>query len=291
MRRALPFSAFARVSVRKAALLSLALLLVAGCNTPEGVAVFCAASSTTLTEAAPVLRDLGGSCLRAKNLEKDVATFDPVASDPACAEVDKQAEGAVAAAALLSRYFDALNTLAAVNTLKTGSDSSALVAEATAAFGANTTAQSALTSIAGFLTNAGTRSYQQKALARDLTTASANVATITDALTTIVQTNYLHQELGNEEQKLTVRYRGFAQQHPDGTVLLHLEERFDADHTRLNERRASAEALLTSLGTIKSAVANLAANPRSLKARQLDLLLKPYTEQLQTNLPEIQKAF
>ena len=281
MRRALSFPALAL----------LATLGLSGCNTPESVTVFCAASSATLTDGAPVLRDLGGSCLRAINLEKDVASFDPVTSDPACAEVARQAEGAVAAAALLSRYFDALNTLAAANTLKTGTDSSALATEASAAFGASTTIQAALSSLAGFLTNTATRSYQQRSLARDLTTASQNVSAITDALTAIVRTNYIEQELGNEDQKLTVHYKGFAQQHPDGTILLHLDERWQADHTRLDERRASAEALITSLGTIKAGVANLAANPRTRNAKQLALLLKPYTEQLQTNIPQIQKAF
>lgn len=267
------------------------LVLTTGCNKPEAVSVFCASSSVMLLEAAPIFKDIGGSCLRQVNLRKEVGSFEAVPSDPSCEEVSKQAAGAVAVATVLAHYFDALNALASVNTVKLGSDNGLVVAQAAGALQARPVAQAALGSIGFFLTTAATQGYQQKSLVRDLSKVNGNVAAVTDALAAIVRENYLHQELDQESNDLQTHYKEFAQQHPDANVVLHLDERWQADHTRLEERRRSAEALVSSLGTIKTGVADLAKNAHTLKSRQLAALLQPYTAQLQLAIPKIQEAF
>jgi hypothetical protein len=267
------------------------LLLTTGCDTPDTVSKFCASSNSTLVSAIPIFQDLQGSCLREENIEKGIGTFESVQTNASCDEIGKQADGAVAAVQILTDYFSAINSLATFGTAKTASDASTLISKTTAAVGINSPAQTALSSIASFLTTAVTNAYQQKSLDKDLIQVSTNIGNVTDALVKIVQTNYIDQKLNIEENKLASRYKEFALKQPTGEITLELDDRWRADGQNIIAKRASAQNLITALNTIKKGSADLATNAHSIKAKEIQGLLDPYVTQLQTLVPQIQKGF
>jgi hypothetical protein len=267
------------------------LLSASGCNTPDAVSKFCASSNATLTSAIPIFRDLKGSCLREKNLEKGLGTFEVVQSDSGCDAIGTQAEGAVAATQILADYFNAINALATFGTAKTASNASDLISKTGSALGASPAANTALGSITSFLTTAATSAYQQKSLSKDLTQVSKNIGDVTDGLVQIVQTNYIDQGLKSEEQKLATRYKEFAQKQATGEITIELDDRWHADVQSIATKRMSAQNLITALNAIKMGSAELAANAHSIKAKEIQGLLDPYVTQLQTLVPQIQKGF
>ena len=279
--------------VRKSLLPIAAVILMAstGCDTPDTVSTFCASSNATLASAVPVFQDLQGSCLREINITKGIGTFEAVQVDMNCDAIGKQADGAVAATQVLQDYFTVSNSLATFDTAKSASDASSLISQTGAAVGSSSAAQTALGSIASFITSVATSGYQQKALDGDLIKVSKNIGDVTDALVQILQTNYIGQELKSEDQKLATRYKEFAVKHPDATILLNLDDRWHADSQSIAVKRASAQSLIAALNVIKKGSADLATNAHKVKAKELQGLLDPYVTQLQTLVPQIQKGF
>ncbi len=272
-------------------ILALLVLSLSGCTTPAAVSQFCASASATLAASQPVFEDLKQSCLREVNSRVEFGSFTrPLEDDAACTAIGKQSEGAAAAAKILADYFRAINSLASFGTAKAGSDAESLLTKTSGAVGASSAAQTALGSIAKFLVTAATSGYQQRALAKDLPQVSRNISDVTAALVTIVQNDYSGQLLKSEEQKLTIRYKDFARgKSPD--VVLMLDARWQVEEQAIAQRRASARSLVTGLQALSKGFAELAANSRSLKGAEVPGLLAPYVSQLETLIPQIQKAF
>jgi hypothetical protein len=266
-------------------------LLLAGCTTPDAVSKFCASAATTLTAAQPVFGDLKQSCLREVNSRVDFGSFSPLVQDDAsCDTVGKQADGAAAAAKVLAGYFGALNSLASFGTAKAGTDAQSLVSKTGAAVGENSKAQTALGSIAKLLVTAATSGYQEKQLEKDLPQASADISAVTDALITIIQDDYIGRLLKSEEEKQSFRYKFFAKGKSPEVVMM-LDGRWQAEEQALEARRASARGAVTALGALSKGFSELAANSHRLKGKEMPGILAPYVTQLQTLLPQIQKAF
>jgi len=261
------------------------------CTTPDAVSKFCGSAATTLTSAIPVFDDMKLSCLREVNSRNEFGTFKPpVQSDPNCTAIGNQAAGAAAAAKILSDYFSAINSLASFGTAKAGTDAQNLLSKTGAAVGASSAAQTALGSIAQFLVSAATSGYQQKQLEKDLAKVSGNISAVASALITIIQDDYIGRILKSEEEKLGDRYKEFAKNASPEVKLL-LDDRWHADELALEAKRASAQSLVTALQTLSKGFADLAANAHQLKAKEIPGLLGPYVTQLQTLIPQIQKAF
>ncbi len=278
---------------RRLAFFAVILLMPSGCKTSSGVSKFCGSATSTLASADPVFRDLAATCLREVNIQKGIGSFEVVQKDPSCELIAQQADGARAATRVLSDYFSALNSLATFGTAKVGSDASALLSRTGAALGATSAAQTALGSMASFLATAATGVYKQKSLDRDLIAASKNIGDVIDALVAVLQTNYLGpgQGLTQESQKLTTRYKEFAQTHATADTMLTLDRQWHDDESSIEAKRASAESLVCALLAIKQGTANLAANAHSIKAKDLSSLLEPYGAEVQTLIPQIQKGF
>jgi hypothetical protein len=267
------------------------VLSLMSCTTPDAVSKFCGSAATTLTAATPVFEDMKQSCQREVNSREEFGTFKPPAEgDPNCAAIGTQADGAKAAARILSDYFSAINSLASFGTAKVGTDAQNLVTKTAAAVGEKSPAQTALGSIAQFLASAATSGYQQKQLEKDLTQVSANISSVVNALVAIIQKDYVGRLLSSEEQKLAVRYREFAQGKSPEVKLL-LDDRWNADEQALVAKRSSAQSLVAALQALSKGFADLAANAHHLKAKEVPGLLGPYVTQLQALIPQIQKAF
>lgn len=275
------------------------VLFSPGCTTPDEVSKFCASSETTLASAKQVFSDMKGSCLRTVALREPIGAYRTSTSDPQLAtaiafcngDIAKQSDATVAAVTILSDYFSAVNSLASFGTAKAGTDAQTLAAKTAAALGAESKAQTAIGSLASDLTMALTSGYQLKNLERDLTRASGNITDVTAALISIIQTNYVDQLLQDEENKTADRYREFykADFPPEAKVLL--EDRWRSDETAIQSKRSGAASLISSLQSLSKGFADLSTNAKTLKAKEIPALLEPYVTQMQTLIPEVQKAF
>ena len=277
---------------RASILLTAAFALSAvSCTATDAVSKFCGSASTTMSSARPVFQDMKLSCLREVNSRKELGTFTLLTQDDSgCNAIGEQAAGAQAAAEILSDYFSALNSLASFGTAKVGTDAQNLLSKTGAAVGVNSSAQTALGSIAQFLVSAATSGYQQKQLGKDLSATSGNVSDVVTALIVIVRDDYLKQ-LSEEEEKLAVRYKQFAKSANSPEINLTLDGRWQADQQAIATKRASAESLITALQTLSKGFADLAVNAHHLKAKEVPGLLGPYVTQLQSLIPQIQKGF
>ena len=277
-------------SPRARALLTACLLLVAsGCAAPDAVSKFCTASNTTLTSAEPILEDLKASCLRRKNLEQRIGTFSVISEDPGCTAIGAQSDAAVAVTEVLSDYFTAINSLATVGTATTGTNALTLVSKTGAAVGGDQATQDALSSIAGLIVSASTGAYQQRNLNKDLVVVSGNIGHTTEALVKIV--NIYIAQLDLENTRLSEHYKDFSLRNTAGDVTLELDARWRTDTKALTAKKAAAYDLITALNCIKKGSAELARSGKKLKAKEVPALLDPYITQLQTLIPQLQKAF
>ena len=269
----------------------MAALYLTACTTPGAVSKFTAASQATLASAKPVFADMKRSCLRAVNAREPIGSLRPQSeSNDDCNRIGAQAEQAEDTAETLGAYFAAINSLASFGTAKAGSDASALAAKVSSATGQSADAQKALGSIAQFLTTTLASGYQLKSLERDLSTVQDNISTVVKALVSTIQMNYIDQLLADEERKIDVRYREFARgKSPE--ILLVLDDRWNADETAIERRRASARSLIAALNTISKAFVDLAANTHHLNAKEVPSLLEPYAAQMEALIPQVQKAY
>jgi hypothetical protein len=215
----------------------------------------------------------------------------PVASDPECDAVTAQANASIAAAKLLSEYFNKLNSLASFGTSIASTDAGTLAANATAVASLTTDQKTAMTSLAQDLTTGIMSAYQYRKLAEDLPKSKQEVDEIVTALILIIQTNYINQLLNDEEKKLANPYKTFLSQHISPEATLSLDQRWQTDEQTLQARRASAQSAVAALQMIQKGFDQLTNNASKVKAAEVPGLLAPYVSQLQALIPQIQKAF
>ena len=279
---------------RKLAILVIVPVLcsVVSCNTPESIAKFCASAVVTLKIGDALFDDMKASCIREAQTRADFGTF-PVSDPdlPACNNIGNQTVGLKAASKLLSNYFTALNDLASFGTSKAGDDAKELLTKASTQSKLSAGPQNALASIAGLLTRVATASYQQKRLADDIVKVHEDIKVALDGLAEAAGVAYLHQ-LQDEERKTATRYEEFLKQH-NGTadVILALDSRWQSDHASFAARQKAAQSYQAALDAMAKGNEDLAAHARGLNAKALPGLLSPYTAQLESLVPAIQKAF
>jgi len=268
-----------------------ASIALAGCTTPSAISQFCASAATTLTTAETLFGDMKQSCLREVNSREDFATFRaPVEDDAGCAAIGKQGDDAVKMAKTLAAYFGAINSIASFGTAKAGTDAQSVAKNAAGAAGENDARQAALGSLAKLLVSATTAGYQAKDLERDLPKVSANVTDVVNAMVTIVRDDYTGRLLKSEETKLALHYEKYAKgKSPE--VQLALDGRWQADEQALTARRASARSLVTALEALSKGFNDLAKNAQHLKGKELAGALQPYSAQMESLIPQVQKAY
>jgi len=285
-----------RKPLARVALLSLALALLPSCAAPDSVAKFCSSAVTTLKTGDALFGDMKASCIR------DAETFEPfgafTVSDTtptACDNIGKQVEGLEAASKVVSSYFTALNDLASFGSSKAGADAKDQAAQASAHAKLSAARQTALESVAGFLVHAAASGYQQKQLADDIVKVHDEVRSVLEGLGEAAGVVYL-QQLQDEEQKTASRYKEFVaaaeKQHQEtAAVILTLDARWQTDRALFAAKRKAARTYQAALETLAKGNEDLAAHARGLKTNELAGLLSPYAAQLETLVPQVQKAF
>jgi hypothetical protein len=280
-------------NVRRGLAIAAVLLISPGCNTPDTVSKFCSSAVTALSSTTDVLSDLGPSCLREVNDNTyELGSFQPpVSSDQQCGEITKQASAAVAAAKLLSEYFSTLNSLATAGTSSASKDANTLASNAAGIAGATSDQKTAFSSIALQLASGVMGAYQYRRLAQDVTKAKKDVDETVAALISAIQNEYVDKLLDDENKKLANPYKAFLSKHDTPEARLSLDERWQADERILEARRSSAQSAVAALQTLQKGFDQLANNANNVKAKDIPGLLGPYVSELQTLIPQIQKAF
>jgi hypothetical protein len=278
----------------KGFLLALAALCLGllSCNPPDTVAKFCASAVVTLKSGDSLLDDMQASCVREVQTREAIGEF--TASDPhpeVCANIGKQSDELKAASKILASYFTALNDLASFGTSKAGDGVGGLVARVSGQGRMSSESQKALGAIGGFLTRVATSSYQQKHLAEDIVKVRGDIRVALAGLGEAVGVVYRNQ-LQDEEVKTGVRYKEFALEHKGSAeVLVQLDSRWQSDRAVFAAKRAAASCYEEALETLVKGNEDLADHARGFRAKELAGLLSPYTEQLESLLPAIQKAW
>jgi hypothetical protein len=262
------------------------------CNSSESIAKFCASAVVTLKIGDALFDDMKASCIREAQTRADFGTF-PVSDPdlPACNNIGSRTVGLKAASKLLSNYFTALNDLASFGTSKAGDDAKELLTKASTQAKLSAGPQNALVSIAGLLTRLATAGYQQKRLADDIVKVHEDMKVALDGLGEAAGVAYL-QQLQDEEKKTATRYEEFLKQHNGAAdVILALDSRWQSDYASFAAKQKAAQNYQAALDTVAKGNEDLAAHARGLKAKALPGLLSPYTAQLESLVPAIQKAF
>ncbi len=268
-------------------------LLVLGCNPPDAVTKFSASAQTTLSSGLPVFEDFKQSCRRELEARQAVGSFEVPPSFAECDAIGARAIGLEAASRVLSDYFDALNKLASFNTGELNNNVGGLVTQVNSFAKLQTEQQKAVTSIADFIVNLASSSYQRKHLADDIVKANPDVKIVLSALQASISEPGLYLDLlSREQQAITVRNKEFLAEHPaSAQVILSLDERWRAETATLNAKRTSATTYVTALETLAKAHEDLAENANNIKATELAAVLTPYSDQLSSLIPVIKKAF
>lgn len=286
------YAAHKRTSKRAALGITLILTCLLSCNTPGSIAKFTSSAVATLGSGDLLFDDMKASCVREAQTRDPFGAF--AISDPspaACEDIGKQAEGLKAASKLLSSYFTALNDLASFGNTKAGDGAKDLATKASAQAKLSAAPQKALASIAEFLTEVATSAYQQKKLADSVVKVHGDIKAALDGLGDAVGVAYLHQ-LQDEEEKTASRYREFLLAHQGAAdAILALDSRWESDRASFAAKQKAAEGYQAALDTLSKGNEDLAAHARDLKAKELPGLLSPYSAQLESMIPAIQKAF
>ena len=277
------------------------LVLFPSCNAPEGVAKFCSSAVTTLKTGDAIFDDMKASCIREAETRDPFGAFPLSDATPAvCEETGKKAEGLKDVSKIVSRYYTALNDLASFGSAKSGGDSAkAKSGDDSKSPASNISAKAKLTdarskaleSVVGFLTKIATSGYQQKHLADDITRTHDDIRAVLEGLSEAASDVYI-QQLDDEEHKTLTRYKAFLLEHPnDAGALLTLDSRWQADRAGFEVKRKAARAYRAALEAMAKGEDDLAAHAHGLSEKDLSGLLSPYSAEMQSLTPTIQKAF
>lgn len=273
-------------------------LTAASCTSPQAIGAFAESAQKALTAGEPLFEDLHASCVRretARPGEPILPLFVPPGSKlapkpapelAACDRFASQAQALGKVSDVLTGYFRAIQQLAAFNT------TAVATANQNDAQAAATAAQLSLVQIdsvaqlAGLITRVFTEHYQHSRLLADMLEADPAVANITEGFQSVIS-NYL-VFLQEEQQTLTARYQQVGDVNQPATLLL-LNHAYTDDVAEIQRRRTEAENYSKALGEIREGHHQLIEDAKHMSAKELSLVLQPYTSELNTLAPLVQK--
>jgi hypothetical protein len=280
----------------RGALASVITLIVfdCACSNPAGIADFTSESQKALAHGPAILGDIHESCVRRHVADLPMGDFraTPDRALKACAELGEHQKGLRAASDILTDYFAALTQLARSDSATVGKDAEAIAT--------NVSGQgqlgAAVGGLASFLARVAVEGYKEKHLAADVEKADPSVAVVADALSSIVQNDYLNDELVKEQQALTRRYESFledtvtTQQAAVPIAKILLQDRWASDLKGLAAKRAAASAYVAVLKKVSSGHHALASYAGKMSMKDLPGLLKTYTDSLAALTLAMQKS-
>lgn len=268
---------------------------LAGCVRPAAVGRYARAAGKTAAELPALATDMHASCVRLESYRAARAGsgwFDPGDSEARCAERLAAGRRAVAVERVLARYFAALAALADNEVPSYDSELDALAKSLVDDAGLDRKQTAAVSDLAAFAGSVMTDGYRKAKLATVIEQQSSNVATVIDALTTIVGTDYTAL-LGLEKSGMESFYHSAlaegAEREPLAAILV-LDAR-DARERELRDKRAALDSYVRALATMKAGHQRLYDSRHDLEAKELAGELAGYAVQLEEIIPALRKAF
>jgi hypothetical protein len=269
-----------------------------GCTSPAGVSEFAHTAQDALRQSSVLFHDIPESCVRRHaDAAPITAAFMPEKSgaaqtsseDPLCAAFGPRADALDKVGQTLTAYFAALQQLASFNASAVSSIGDKAGENAGYAANFNTTQADSVGKLAGLVTQVITERYQRATLLHLLRDADPAIASVTQALEDVVSKDY-QGLLQEEQQSLTAEYQNVGDT-GNAAMLLLLNRSYGDELTRLQRRKAAADALAHALGQIRDGHHQLALNASHLKPKELSMALQPYTARLQGLVPALQMCF
>lgn len=275
------------------AILLAGILYTTGCDTTASVSDFSKSSEAALDSGNAILADLSATCGRRLANNQSFGGF--ATSDtlpPECQAIAKQANGIAAASAVVSEYFDALDSLASFNTATTATNAGKLASDASELAGLSADRASALSGLASFIAQITTSKYQAKHLSNDIVTVDPHLQKVLLCLEDAVNGPGLYADLLTDEDKsLANRSKEFLLQHPDSQSILMLDQRWKNEHGSLLARKQAAQAYVAALQQIGKGHAALAQQAKTATPKEVLAIAEPYVIQITSLIPTIKKAF
>ena len=264
------------------------------CVTPEAVRQFTGAATAASRQLRPLLRDLTASCIRKhladRPLDEIADTSDE--AEKACKEFSRLVPNLLGALDVLINYLNALNQLASNEVVNYDKQIDGLAAQVQAAgrFGDGPT--TAMKGLARFLFDTAASGYQRKGLGSAIKAADGDVATLTNALSTIAGEDY-SRELAVEQQSVLERFRQAVQadKSKNPTTLLLLQDRWRENLENFENKRRAIRDFQELLVKIRDGHHQLAAQVDHWTAKELRQTLSPYTVSIRQLIRGFQPGF
>lgn len=270
-----------------------ALLSLAGCTSPQAVAIFADSAQKVLDQGPPLFHDLHDSCIRRHTgAEKIVPVFLPTSptppTSPVCSPFAQQGDALAKASDILSAYFRAMHELASFDTSSVSTATEQAAENAATGAQLNDVQIDSVGKLAGLITQIFTEHYQRSRLMSYVRTADPAVASVTQGFETIVSKDY-ESLLHEEQQTIAARYQNVVDPQNLAAVLL-LNRAYTDDVNEINRRKAAADAYVEALKQIREGHHKLTEKGGHLNVKELGLALASYTTRLQALLPIVQKG-
>ena len=260
------------------------LLTGQGCVMPEAVRQFTAAATAGSRQFRPLLRDLMASCIRKQLADRppDEIADTSDEANKSCKEFSDLEPSVLGALDVLTNYLNALNQLASNEAVSYDKQIDDLAAKLQAAgrFGDGPT--TAVKGLAKFLFDGAASGYQRKKLGSAIKAADADVATVTNALSTIVGEDY-SRVLAVEEQSVLERFRQAIQadNNKNPALQLLLQDRWRESLEIFENKRRARRDFQEILSEIRDGHHQLATQVDHWTAKELHQALTPYTVSIQ----------
>lgn len=265
------------------------------CVRPAAVGSYARAAGKTAAEFPALAADMHASCLRLEGYRESRqgdGWLDPADLVPRCAEREKAVKRTVTVERVLASYFTALAGLADDKVTSYDRSIGELAGSLEDDARLDGKQVRAVADLAAFAASVATDGYRRSKLTHVIAIQNANVATVIDALTEIVGTDYA-SILGLEEAGMNSFYRSALTEAAAGEPLaaILVRDTRDARAAVLGEKRQALAAYVRALATMKAGHQRLYESRSHLDAKALVGELAGYATQLEAMIPALHKAF
>lgn len=281
--------------VRWMAGLALLAIVAGGCVRTGAVGRYASAAGETAAEFPALADEMRASCVRLeeyREAREGSGWFDRRDLEKRCADRAKAVRRTVAVERVLASYFAALGALADGKVVRYDASIDDLADALEDDAKLDRERVRAVSDLAAFAASVTTDGYRHLKLAKVIEEQNGNVATVIDALSEIVATDYANilelEETGMESFYRSAMAEGAARE-PLAAILV-LDER-DERAAALDEKRGALAAYVKALGTMKKGHQRLYDSRHDLNAKVLAGELAGYAAQLEEMIPALRDAF
>jgi hypothetical protein len=273
-------------------LLLVSLLLLGSCSL-DAVAKFASQSSQALAKGPAILKDIEASCIRGELskrkyyglAEKELAAKVQADAAKACASFTDDTPGMLVASKTLTDYFTAMSQLASTGKTSTGknADSDKQAAQSAAKTPKSITLMQSVGKIIGLVGKMAAEGYRAEHLQKDLKSVSSDVEAVLTALEQFGKDDY-NTVLTVEQQEYERQFEDLGlltAGDPTTKIIRGLAKSDESTEARLiAAKHAAADAYGRAIQQIIDGHKALVGHPGKLDAKDVPILIQPYTDSL-----------